>query len=207
MSLLSTTKDYVVSGNNVKLARLATESIHIGGELHPKGADFGNFCAQHGQWLPYVGFGQWSGLGDSAHWLLQSAVWFEDPRGDHLMAHPFPGMWLKSPAINAHSQPRGARAAATTQEKKADFPPALLIMVLLRFFNRQIYVNWAATLRNFTPRQLRTWQNKWHSRTQLELVIGPMNLFLKIQIFKRPTTTSKSQFYAPHATGSGGYIF
>ena len=52
------------------------------------------------------------------------------------MAHPFPGMWLKSPAINAHSQPRGARAAATTQEKKADFPPALLIIeVLLRFFN------------------------------------------------------------------------
>mgnify|MGYP001398477043 CR=1 FL=1 len=41
------------------------------------------------------------------------------------MAHPFPGMWLKSPAINAHSHPRGARAAATTHEKKADFPPVL----------------------------------------------------------------------------------
>ena len=70
---------------------------------------------------------------------------------------------------------------------------------------RQIYVNWAATLRNFTPRQLGTWQNKGHSRTQLELVIGPMNLFLKIQIFKRSTTAAKSQFFAPCDEDRGSY--
>ena len=70
---------------------------------------------------------------------------------------------------------------------------------------RQIYVNWAATLRNFTPRQLGTWQNKGHSRTQLELVIGPMNLFLKIQIFKRPTITAKSQFFASGDVDRGSY--